>query len=177
MSTTSSTITSTGIKKLEEEYKKIRRNPVFAQIQGGAAPIKKKENGKIKRDFLHWSGSIIGPKDTPYANGLYYFEMKFTDNYPKKGPIDVQMRTKIYHPNIDSSNGHICVSYFSGWEETNDVIGIVNAIFDLLEDPNPKSSYNSLDKKKAEEFNSKYATLDQEYNWNESWGKGWDNTI
>lgn len=53
MSTTSSTITSTGIKKLEEEYKKIRKNPVFAQIQGGSAPIKKKENGKIKRDFLH----------------------------------------------------------------------------------------------------------------------------
>lgn len=174
MSTTS---TSTGIKKLEEEYKKIRKKPVFTQIQGGIAPVKKYENGKAKRDFLHWSGNITGPKDTPYYGGIYYFEMKFTNEYPKRGPIDVQMRTKIYHPNIDSSNGHICVSYFSSWKETYDVIGIVNAIFDLLDDPNPDSSYNSVNNEKAKEFNSKYATLDQEYDWNNSWGKGWDNSI
>ena len=51
-------------------------------------------------------------KNTPYSNGLYYFEIKFLNEYPIKGSIDVQMRTKTYNPNIDSSNGYICDSYF-----------------------------------------------------------------
>lgn len=159
---------STGIKKLQEEYKKLRKEGILATIQGTAAPIKK--------DFLHWRGNICGPKNTPYYNGTYYFEIKFTNEYPNKGPIDVQMRTKTYHPNISSSNGHICDSYFSEWNKENNVYGIVNAIQELLSLSNPSSSYNSLDEKKAAEFNLKYATTEQEYDWDNSWNKGWDNT-
>ena len=157
---------STGIKKLQEEYKSIRRKKIFAAIQGSVAPI--------ENDFLHWSGCFSGPKDTPYSDGTYYFEIKFTNEYPKKGPIDVQMRTKIYHPNIDIYNGHICDSYFSNWKETNNVVGIVNAIFDLLDEPNDGDGYRLINTKKAEEINLKYATEDQEYDWSNSWNKGWN---
>lgn len=159
---------STGIKKLQEEYKIIRRKGILSSIQGSAAPIKK--------DFLHWKGNFCGPKNTPYSNGLYYFEIKFTNEYPNKGPIDVRMRTKTYHPNISNSNGHICDSYFSSWNSNYNVYGIVNAIHELLSNPNPGSSYYSLDENKAKEFNLKYATLDQEYDWDNCWEKGWDIT-
>ena len=158
---------STGVKRLQEEYKQLKKDKTLASIQGSAAPVK-------KNDFLHWKGCLKGPKDTPYKNGLYYFEMKFTNEYPKKGPVDVQMRTKTYHPNINYSNGHICVSYFSSWKEEYNIRGILIAIHTLLNNPNPGSAYLSLNEKKAEEFNSKYATLDQEYNWEDSWGKGWE---
>ena len=84
------------------------------------------------------------------------------------------MRTKTYHPNISNSNGHICDSYFSSWNSSYNVYGIVNAIHELLSNPNPGNAYFVLNEKKSEEFNSKYATLDQEYNWENSWGKGWD---
>ena len=116
---------STGTKKLQEEYKFLRKSGILATILGQAAPISKK-------DFLHWKGSIIGPKNSPYADGTYFFEMKFTNEYPNRGPIDVRMKTPIYHPNINNSNGHICVQYLSSWRNTNDVAGIVNTIFDLL---------------------------------------------
>jgi len=159
---------SIGIKKLQEEYKKIRKEGILTTILGTAAPIKK--------DFLHWRGNICGPKNTPYDKGIYYFEIKFTNEYPNKAPIDVQMRTKTYHPNIYSSNGHICNSYFSNWNKENNVYGIINAIHDLLTNPNPSSSYNCLDEKKAKEFNLKYATSNQEYDWDNSWNKGWDNS-
>ena len=165
----SSLTESIGIKRLQEEYKKLRKNKNLFIIQGSAAPI--------KNDFLHWSGCIKGPKETPYNNGLYYFEIKFTNEYPKKGPIDVQMRTKTYHPNINSRNGHICVSYLSSWKEGNNIFGIINAIHQLLSNPNTGSAYLSLDLKKAEEFNSKYATIDQEYDWEKCWDKGWDKDI
>ena len=163
-----SSSTSTGIKKLQEEYIKLRKGGNLATIQGTVAPIKK--------NFKHWRGNICGPKNTPYSNGLYYFEIYFPEDYPNKGPIDVQMRTKTYHPNIDNYNGHICDSYFSNWNKENNVYGIVNAIHELLSNPNPQSAYNCLDVKKAAEFNLKYATINQEYNWDNSWNKGWDNT-
>ena len=158
--------TSTGIKKLQEEYKKMRKQNIFGAIQATAAPIEK--------DFLHWYGCLEGPINTPYSGGTYYFEIKFTNEYPKKGPIDVQMRTKIYHPNIDISNGHICDTYFSQWEDKYTVAGIVHAIFDLLDTPNDGDGYRCINTKKAEELNSKYATDDQEFNWKESWNKGWN---
>lgn len=158
--------TSTGIKKLENEYKAIRKKNIFGAIQASAAPIEK--------DFLHWSGCLEGPMNTPYSGGTYYFEIKFPNEYPKKGPIDVQMRTKIYHPNINNTNGHICDSYFSEWKETYNVAGIVHAIFDLLDEPNDGDGYRLINVKKAEELNSKYATIDQEINWKESWNKGFD---
>jgi ubiquitin-protein ligase len=159
---------STGVKKLQEEYKFIRKSGILATVGGSCCPVN-------KTDFLHWYGCILGPKNTPYAGGTYYFEMKFTNEYPNKGPIDVRMKTPTYHPNINSSNGHICVQYFSGWKNTNDVAGIVTTIFDLLNNPNPASSYNSTDTSKSADFNRRYANENQKFDWNNSWDKGWIN--
>ena len=156
---------STGIKKLQDEFTFLRKNGILATIGGSVAPV--------KNDFLHWFGSIVGPKKTPYEGGTYYFEMKFTNDYPNKGPIDVRMKTPIYHPNISNSNGHICFQYFSSWQNTYDVAGIANSIFFLLANPNLGSSYNSTDENKSKEFNQKYALQDQTYDWSSSWDKGW----
>jgi ubiquitin-protein ligase len=156
---------STGIKKLQEEYKEIRKNGLLATIGGTCCPYKK--------DFLHWFGCITGPKNTPYSDGIYYFEIKFKNEYPNEGPIDVQMRTPIYHPNISSSNGHICETYFSDWKNTNDIVGIVNTIFDLLDDPNPDSSYHGTNNEKARKLKNKYAHPEQAFDWDNCWGKGW----
>ena len=98
----------------------------------------------------------------------------FNENYPNKSPVDVQMRTPIYHPNISSNKGHICIDYINDWEPTNDVAGIVMAVFNLLSDPNPLDGYFSkIDLEKAKEFNKKFANADQIIDWNNSWNHGW----
>ena len=158
---------SSGVKKLQEEYKLIRRKGI-GSIGGSAGPIN-------KNNFLHWSGSFIGPKGSPYEGGLFYFEMKFTNDYPNSPPIDVQMRTPIYHPNISSSNGHICVDYLNEWKPTNNIAGIFYAIFDILNTSNPGSSYNSTNIQKSKDYTNKYAIENQEIDWNNSWDKGWNN--
>ena len=156
---------SVGVKKLQEEFKYIRKSSGLANISGTVAPYKK--------DFLHWFGCFMGPKNTPYSDGIFYFEIKFTKNYPNEKP-EVQMRTPIYHPNIYNGNGHVCVSYLNEWKNTYDIIGIVNAIYDILDEPNTGDSYLiGFDKKKAEEFKKKYATENQDIDWKNSWGKGW----
>lgn len=156
---------SRGITKLQEEFRQIRKGGILANIGGSAAPINK--------DYLHWMACFIGPKNSPYTGGLYYIEMKFKNTYPDEGPIDVQMRTPTYHPNIFCDNGHICVSYFSNWKKTNNIAGIVNTVFDLLAEENPGNGYHDHNKDKAREFKNRYAYENQNYDWNNSWGKGW----
>lgn len=155
-----------GISKLEEEFKYIRKSGILATIGGSAGPISKK-------NYFHWSGSFIGPKNSPYMNGLFYIEMKFPFDYPIKGPLDVQMRTPTYHPNIYCNNGHICVSYLSNWKKENTIVGIMNSVFDLLAEENPGNGYHLHDKNKATEFKNIYALESQNIDWNNSWGKGW----
>ena len=160
---------SSGLKKLQEEHKFLKKKGILATFGGTAAPIKK--------NYLHWFGNIEGPKNSPYEGGTFYFEMKFTDNYPEIGSvIDVQMRTPIYHPNIKSRNGHICVSYMNEWKNTHTIAGIVNSIFELLNEANPSSSYNTTDIEKAKKFTNLYAKVDQNINWDESWDKGCNNS-
>ena len=159
---------SKGLTKLQEELKFIRKSGCFAHIGGSAGPINK--------DFYHWQACFIGPKGSPYEGGLFFLEMKFDSNYPESPPLDVQMRTPTYHPNISSSSGHVCVSYISSWKKTNNIPGIINAVWDLLAEEHPSNGYQNENRTKASEFKNKYAFEGQSYDWNNSWGKGWSNS-
>ena len=83
------------------------------------------------------------------------------------------MRTKTWHPNISDKTGEICVDYLkSKWNSENNVLGIVDTIFDLLEKPNFDDKLNgSCDKNGFEkivlEYKQKYAYENQEYQWDE----------
>ena len=157
---------SIGKEKLQEEYKEIKQTDLLCSIAGSAGPIKK--------DFLHWKACFNGPKNTPYMYGLFFIEIKFDENYPNVAP-EVRMRTPTYHPNIDCSNGHICVDYINYWKKENNVIGIINTVHDLLADPNPKSAYCGVNDEKARKLRSKYAGESQSYDWSSCWSNGWDN--
>lgn len=152
---------STGITKLQAEHKFLKKSGILATHGGTAAPLKK--------NYLHWFGNIEGPKNSPYERGTFYFEMKFKKTYPEPGCIeDVQMRTPIVHPNISCTTGHICVSYISDWKKTNTIGGIVNSIFELLNNPS-----STPDTTKAKNYTRLYAHTNQNINWDNSWNKGW----
>lgn len=173
-----------GIDKLQEEYIEIKKTDLLCSCAGSAGPIMiVDENGKKKRDYMHWKACFNGPKNTPYMYGLFILEMKFTEDYPNKAP-QVQMRTPTYHPNISSSTGNICVEYLKDkWKKENNIIGIINTVCDLLARPNSLDPYSSdfktLDKniykERANKMRSKYARESQKYDWKNSWNKGWDN--
>ncbi|KAK6173179.1 hypothetical protein SNE40_016683 [Patella caerulea] len=62
----------------------------------------------VNDTFNELRGEIAGPPDTPYAGGQFHLEIKIPETYPFNPPI-VKFLTKIWHPNISSVTGAICL--------------------------------------------------------------------
>lgn len=68
-------------------------------------------------DVLRVRAMLIGPEDTPYAYGFYFFDMQFPTDYPFKPP-KVSYETRLgrtrFHPNLYASS-KVCLSILGTW--------------------------------------------------------------
>ncbi|CAI9734616.1 ubiquitin-conjugating enzyme E2-22 kDa [Octopus vulgaris] len=53
-------------------------------------------------------GEIAGPPETPYEGGKFQLEIKIPETYPFNPP-KVRFVTRIWHPNISSVTGAVCL--------------------------------------------------------------------
>ncbi len=109
----------------------------------------------LKDDNIYiWEIAIIGPRDTPYENGIYRAEMIFPIDYPNSPPT-FRFITPMWHPNIDK-DGHVCISILhepghdefgyeqlcERWLPTRTPESIILSILSLLDAPNCESPAN-----------------------------------
>uniref|UniRef100_A0A673CUE5 Ubiquitin-conjugating enzyme E2 D4-like n=1 Tax=Sphaeramia orbicularis TaxID=375764 RepID=A0A673CUE5_9TELE len=108
------------------------------------------------------------PIDSPYNGGVFFLNINFPTDYPFKPP-KVSFKTKVYHPNINSEGGGICLDILrSQWSPALTVSKVLLSICSLLCDPNPddplvpdiaylyksdRQKYNTM----AKEWTQKYA--------------------
>ncbi|XP_026283440.1 ubiquitin-conjugating enzyme E2-22 kDa [Frankliniella occidentalis] len=62
----------------------------------------------VSDSYTELKGEIAGPPDTPYEGGNFVLEIKVPETYPFNPP-KVRFLTKIWHPNISSVTGAICL--------------------------------------------------------------------
>ena len=75
------------------------------------------EHGGEEQDMLFGKAMIVGPANTPYENGFYFFELRYPVDYPYSPPAlkfcthDGETR---FNPNL-YKNGKVCVSILNTW--------------------------------------------------------------
>jgi len=113
------------VKRLQKELLDMMKNDV---PNLSAAPV--------NDNLFEWKAVILGPIGTPYEGGVFNLNISIPSNYPFKPPT-VIFKTKIYHPNINSS-GSICLDILkTQWSPALTIAKILLSICSLLADPNP----------------------------------------
>ena len=88
-------------------------------------------------NLTHWQATIMGAQGTLYEGGVFQLDIEFGSNYPCQPP-KIKFLTKIYHPNISSATGAICLDILKDqWSPALTVGKILLSICSLLTDPNP----------------------------------------
>ena len=88
-------------------------DPLHNRIKKEYQDIIKEKNSNVQvklvsNDYRHWKGRIKGPIDTCYQGGIFDVDIIMPDDYPFKPP-KMKFDTKIWHPNISSVTGAICL--------------------------------------------------------------------
>jgi len=125
----------------------------------------------VRDDLFHWRATILGPENGPYEGGVFVMEITFPRHYPFQPP---QMRfvTPIFHPNVESGSGEICMNRLqTDWSPSRTMAQVFLFICSLLNDPsseNPSEvEISFIYKEKREQFNQiarewtrKYASME-----------------
>ena len=80
----------------------------------GVSAILAPDDGNLPGDRSGWRhliGTITGPSGTPYENGVFDVDILIDTEYPF-APPKMRFITKIWHPNVSSQTGAICLGEY-----------------------------------------------------------------
>ena len=98
----------------------------------------------VADDLTRLSGAIKGPPDTPYEGGRYELEIIIPDTYPFSPP-KVRFTTKIWHPNISSVTGAICLDILKDqWAAAMTLRTVLLSLQALLAAPEPNDPQDAV---------------------------------
>ena len=94
-----------------------------------------------------WDAFIFGPEDTPYENGIFKLELKFSEKFPSEPP-KVKFESEMFHPNIynkGSYRGAVCLDILNKkWSPVLSISAILVSLRSFLNDPQPHEDNPSV---------------------------------
>ena len=150
---------SKGLERLKLEYNEITQGKCLKQIEGFVEIF--------NSNYYDWKVSFLGPKGTPFEGGLYTIEIKFDNDYPVSKPL-CRFITSIWHPNVMTGSGNICLEFINVWSPNHSILELILNIYILLLNPNFDSPINNKAENPdyeniAREYNEKYAKKSDDY--------------
>mmetsp|Transcript_139020 Transcript_139020/g.443940 ORF Transcript_139020/g.443940 Transcript_139020/m.443940 type:complete len:229 (-) Transcript_139020:89-775(-) len=118
-------------RRIQKELEKMKAEPVSG-IE--ASPV----NGNL----FCWRAQVAGPEGSPYEGGRFELDIRLPSRYPMEPP-NVQFKTQIFHPNVDS-RGEICLDVLKDqWSPALSLQKVLLSVSSLLTDPNFADPLNS----------------------------------
>ncbi|KAJ3304459.1 hypothetical protein HDV03_002803 [Kappamyces sp. JEL0829] len=113
-------------KRIEREIRQCKNDPESTVV---VEPI--------EDNLLHLQGSFDGPLDTCYQGGKFIIDIQIPHEYPFRPP-KMKFITPIYHPNISSQTGAICLDILKdAWTPVLTLKSTLISLQSLLFDPVP----------------------------------------
>jgi ubiquitin-conjugating enzyme (huntingtin interacting protein 2) len=124
-----------GISRIQKEITEIEKNKQLTGIS-----IKFFEDN----DLSHLCGTIGGPVGTPYEGGLFQVDIRVPNQYPFVPP-KMQFITKVWHPNISSETGAICLDILKhNWTPALALNATLLSLQALLSAPEPNDPQDAV---------------------------------
>jgi len=115
-------------------------------------------------------GEIAGPPDTPYEGGKFNLDIVVPETYPFNPP-KVKFTTKIWHPNISSVTGAICLDILKDqWAAAMTLRTVLLSIQALLASPEPDDPQDAVVAKQYKEQPDVF--LKTAKHWTETYSSG-----
>jgi len=118
-----------ALKRIMKEIKNLEKDVLPNMTAGPVTTL----------DYFKWEATIQGPPDSPYEGGVFRLSITFPQDYPFSPP-QIIFLTQVYHPNVTTSSGTICLDILkSNWSPALNIGKVLLSISSLLTDPNPDS--------------------------------------
>merc|ERR1712183_908442 len=98
----------------------------------------------VGNSMNHLTGQIVGPAGTPYEGGTYQLSFEIPSNYPFSPP-KAKFITKIWHPNISSVTGAICLDILKdAWAAALTLRTVMLSLQALMSAPEPDDPQDAV---------------------------------
>ncbi|KAK4048464.1 Ubiquitin-conjugating enzyme E2 1 [Microbotryomycetes sp. JL221] len=88
-------------------------------------------------ELTHFAATFPGPVGTSYEGGTFKVDIEAPAKYPFE-PLKMKFATKVYHPNVSSSTGFICLDILkTSWSPVYTLRTCLVSLQSLLSTPEP----------------------------------------
>jgi ubiquitin-conjugating enzyme (huntingtin interacting protein 2) len=99
---------------------------------------------KNESSIKYMTGSLLGPKDSPYEGGIFYVDIELDEQYPFVPP-KMKFITRVWHPNISSASGAICLDVLKDqWSPALTIKTALLSLQALLSTPEPNDPQDAV---------------------------------
>lgn len=107
-------------------------------------------------DMTHMRGTVAGPSGTPYEGGFFSVDISLPAAYPFEPP-KMFFLTKVWHPNVSSQNGAICLDILKDqWSPALTLKAALLSLQALLSTPQADDPQDAV---VAQQYLKNYATF------------------
>jgi len=117
-------------------------------------------------NIMEMVGHIKGPPDTPYFGGEFIVNITFPNDYPFHPPV-IRFKNRIWHPNVSSVSGFICLDILGRhWSASMSLKTVLLSLQVLLQCPQPDDPQDATVAKQMLNAKKKFEETARYWTWN-----------